>query len=98
MEFTGMAIPSRSMVFPWKEYSVRLAPGIAGGKVHSASGAILIVQIATSAEARAAHEFGGGAGAVVEPILPATTKTSVDRPLSSRTVCRGIFWSQNMEK
>jgi len=77
-----------------------LVPGAAGGSVHVAPAAILMVQIATFVSARAAHERGGGAGtaASIAASCPATTVTSVGLPPASRAVCRGIMWFQSIEK
>src|SRR5207253_9679247 len=60
-------------VVPRKKYRFRVLSAAAGGRVNVACGSILMVQIATSDSARAAHECGGGAGAREAPNFPATT-------------------------
>ena len=70
----------------------------AAGSVHCAPGDMVMVQMATSASGRAAHEFGGGAGGAASPSLPATTVTSVVRPPASRATCRGTWSFHNIVK
>ena len=70
----------------------------AAAKVHRASGAILIVQIATFVSDRAAQDFGGGGGAFTSPMRPATTMISVWRPASSCTSRRGTLSLHSIAK
>src|SRR5882672_11694270 len=70
---------------PAKKYNRRvlLAPR-AAGSVQRAPASMRIVQMAMSASARAAQEFGGGASGLAAPSsAPAITVTLVPRPALS---------------
>ena len=74
----GTERPPIAIERPRKKNSVRLLPGAAGGNVQRASGASLMVQMATSASGRAAHEWGGGAGGRNPSSGPATKQVTYD--------------------
>ncbi len=81
--------PATASAAPRKKYSERFTGRAARGSVQRACGAMRIVQIATSVSLRAAHDFGGGAGARADANWPAATVTSVARPSASRDVYAG---------
>jgi len=62
-----MARPATLTPLPLKKYSERFVFGPTRGNDQRAFAASLIVQIATSASACAAHDFGGGGGATAPP-------------------------------
>ena len=88
--FAGIARPLIFRPSPSKKYAIRFAPADPAGISNFAPGASLSVQIWRSFSERAAHDFGGGEGAVTVPNLPAMTVTSVDLPFESTTAVRGI--------